>query len=227
MRPAAEPAPGQLIELILSGLVVDENELLGDLAEEYVRCRTSQGAAAARRLYRRQAVRAVPRLLWHGSRTRFGWVLLGVAGAWVVNLAVLLALGPTSFYDSRYYPDAPEVLLNTAGHGVTILLGGLLAGAVAALLGRGARLVPVMIVAASCCLWAWEGPFYAVYGPGRQVADGSFMVEFSVTSPDLLVAAFWQLPTMAILMPAVTFVGGLAVVALIRPRTARTVHNQA
>jgi hypothetical protein len=166
-------------------------------------------------------VRAVPRLLWRGLRTRFGWVALGVVGAWAVNLAVLASLGPTGLFDTRYAPTTQEVLGDTIVHGVAILLGGLLAGAVAALLSRGARLVPVVIVAAFCSLWAWEGPFYAVYDPGRLTGDGPYAIELGAWSHDLLLPAVWQLPTMSILMPTVTLLGGLAAVAWTRRRASR------
>ena len=160
----------------------------------------TDGATVAGSWYRRQAVRAVPRLLWCGLRTRFGWVALGVVGAWAVNLAVLASLGPTGLFDTRYAPTTQEVLGDTIVHGVAILLGGLVAGAVAALLSRGARLVPVVIVAAFCSLWAWEGPFYAVYDPGRLTGDGPYAIELGAWSHDLLLPAVWQLPTMSILM---------------------------
>ena len=96
-----------------------------------------------------------------------------------------------------------------------------MAGAVAALLSRGARLVPVVIVAAFCSLWAWEGPFYAVYDPGRLTGDGPYAIELGAWSHDLLLPAVWQLPTMSILMPTVTLLGGLAAVAWTRRRASR------
>jgi hypothetical protein len=208
---------------------VDEDELLGDLTEERAHQEATHGATVAGSWYRRQAVRAVPHLLWRGLRTRFGWVALGVVGAWAVNLAVLASLGPTGLYDSRYTPTTQEVLGDTIVHGVAILLGGLLAGAVAALLSRGARLVPVVIVAAFCFLWAWHGPFYAIYGPARltsSTVDGTYVVEtYSVElgarSQDLVLPALWQLPTMSILMPTAILLGGLAAVAWTRRRASR------
>lgn len=220
-KPAADARKGGLAELVLAGLVVDEDELLGDLTEERAHREATYGGGAARSWYRRQAVRAVPHLLWRGLRTRFGWVALGVVGAWAVNLAVLASLGPTGLFDTRYAPTTQEVLGDTIVHGVAILLGGLLAGAVAALLSRGARLVPVVIVAAFCSLWAWEGPFYAVYDPGRLTGDGPYAIELGAWSHDLLLPAVWQLPTMSILMPTVTLLGGLAAVAWTRRRASR------
>ncbi|MGA8211679.1 MAG: hypothetical protein WB441_07125 [Nocardioidaceae bacterium] len=213
-----------LAELVLVGLVVDD-ELLGDLAEGRARREATGGAAAARGWYRRQVVRAVPHLLWHGATTRFRWVALGVAGAWAVKLAVVLSLGPTGTAGPGSSPGAQEVLLTTVGHGAAILLGGLLAGAVAAVLSRGARLVPVVIVAAFSLLWAWQGPFYAVYGPGRPDPGGGWVVDLSASSPDLVVPVLWQLPTMAMLLPAVTVLGGLAAVAGTRQRGARVVPD--
>lgn len=228
-KPAADARTGGLAELVLAGLVVDEDELLGDLTEGRALREATDGATVARSWHRRQAVRAVPRLLWRGLRTRFGWVALGVVGALAVNLAVLGSLGPTGLYDSRYTPTTQEVLGDTIVHGVAILLGGLLAGAVAALLSRGARLVPVVIVAAFCFLWAWHGPFYAIYGPARLTGvtgDGTYVVETYVVelgawSQDLVLPALWQLPTMSILMPTVTLLGGLAAVAWTRRRASR------
>jgi len=220
-KPAADARTGGLAELVLAGLVVDEDELLGDLTEGRALREATDGATVAGSWYRRQAVRAVPRLLWRGLRTRFGWVALGVVGALAVNLAVLASLGPTGLYDSRYTPTTQEVLGDTIVHGVAILLGGLLAGAVAALLSRGARLVPVVIVAAFCSLWAWEGPFYAIYGPARLTGDETYVVEFGAWSQDLVLPALWQLPTMSILMPTVTLLGGLAAVAWTRRRASR------
>lgn len=220
-KPAADARTGGLAELVLAGLVVDEDELLGDLTEGRAHWEATYGVGAARSWYRRQAVRAVPRLLWRGLRTRFGWVALGVVGALAVNLAVLGSLGPTGLFDTRYTPTTQEVLGDTIVHGVAILLGGLLAGAVAALLSRGARLVPVVIVAAFCSLWAWEGPFYAIYGPARLTGDETYVVEFGAWSQDLVLPALWQLPTMSILMPTVTLLGGLAAVAWTRRRASR------
>lgn len=220
-KPAADARTGGLAELVLAGLVVDEDELLGDLTEGRALREATDGATVAGSWYRRQAVRAVPRLLWRGLRTRFGWVALGVVGALAVNLAVLASLGPTGLFDSRYTPTTQEVLGDTIVHGVAILLGGLLAGAVAALLSRGARLVPVVIVAAFCSLWAWEGPFYAIYGPARLTGDETYVVEFGAWSQDLVLPALWQLPTMSILMPTVTLLGGLAAVAWTRRRASR------
>jgi hypothetical protein len=228
-KPAADARTGGLAELVLAGLVVDEDELLGDLTEERAHREATYGGGAARSWYRRQAVRAVPHLLWRGLRTRFGWVALGVVGALAVNLAVRGSLGPTGLFDSRYTPTTQEVLGDTIVHGVVILLGGLLAGAVAALLSRGARLVPVVIVAAFCSLWAWHGPFYAIYGPARltsSTVDGTrvfetYSVELGAWSQDLVLPALWQLPTMSILMPTVTLLGGLAAVAWTRQRASR------
>ena len=220
-KPAADARTGGLAELVLAGLVVDEDELLGDLTEERAHREATYGGGAARSWYRRQAVRAVPHLLWRGLRTKFGWVALGVVGALAVNLAVLASLGPTGLYDSRYTPTTQEVLGDTIVHGVAILLGGLLAGAVAALLSRGARLVPVVIVAAFCSLWAWHGPFYAIYGPARLTGDETYVVELGAWSQDLVLPALWQLPTMSILMPTVTLLGGLAAVAWTRRRASQ------
>jgi hypothetical protein len=89
--------------------------------------------------------------------------------------------------------------------------------------------VPVVIVAAFCFLWAWHGPFYAIYGPARltsSTVDGTYVVEtYSVElgarSQDLVLPALWQLPTMSILMPTAILLGGLAAVAWTRRRASR------
>ena len=44
------------------------------------------------------------------------------------------------------------------------------------------------------------------------------MIEFSPTSPDLVFPVVWELPTMAILMPAATVLGGLLAVNWMRSR---------
>ena len=83
-------------------------------------------------------------------------------------------------------------------------------------------------VAAFWALWAWAGPFYAVYGPGVLVSGSpsqrgvaEYTVDLSVTSDQLVIPALWQLPTMAIAMPAMTMLGGLAAVNWLHRRARR------
>ena len=84
----------------------------------------------------------------------------------------------------------------------------------------------VISVAAFWSLWAWAGPFYAVYGSAVLVSGSAiqpgvaeYTVDLSVTSDQLVIPALWQLPTMAVAMPAMTMLGGLAAVHWLRRRT--------
>ena len=207
-----------LAELVLAGLVVeaDEDEVLGDLAEGRATCAAAQGERPAGRWYRGQVARALPPLVWHDLRTHLWFVVLGVLGAWTVTPVVAWGIGLGGFYDSRLSPEPRDVLVGTIWRGAALLLAGAVGGAVAALLAKGARLVPVIAVAVFWSLWAWEGPFYAVYGSAAQVGPGEYAVELSATSDQLVVPALWQLPTMAVAMPAMTLLGGLAAVAWLR-----------
>ena len=56
----------------------------------------------------------------------------------------------------------------------------------------------------------------AFFGSAVQVGPAEYTVELSATSDQLVVPALWQLPTMAVAMPAMTLLGGLAAVAWLR-----------
>ncbi|WP_407343577.1 hypothetical protein [Pengzhenrongella phosphoraccumulans] len=214
---------GGLAELVLAGLVpiADEDELLGDLAEGRARWAAVHGERSARRWYRSQVLRALPSLIWHGLTTHFGFVMLGVLSACTVTAVVSLGGGMGGFYDSRISPEPRDVLAGTILRGAALLLAGAVGGALAARLARGARLVPVVLVAAYWSLWAWQGPFYAVYGSAVQVSADEYVVDLSPTSDQLVIPVFWQLPTMAVAMPAMTLLGGVAAVAWLRRRNRR------
>lgn len=211
---------GGLAELVLAGLVpsADEDELLGDLAEGRARWAAAHGDRSARRWYRGQVGRALPSLIWHGLKTRLGLVILAVLGAWTVTAVVFLSGGMGGFYDSRTSPEPRDVLVGTIVRGAALLVAGAVGGVFAAGLARGARLVPVILVAAFWALWAWQGPFYAVYGSAVQVSPDEYVVDLSATSDQLVIPVFWQLPTMAVAMPAMTLLGGVAAVAWLRRR---------
>ena len=218
---------GGLAELVLAGLVAeaDEDEVLGDFAEGRALCAAAQGERLARRWYWGQVLRTWPPLVWHGLRTRPWFVVLGAIGALTVTALVGWGVGLGGFYDSRLSPEPRDVLVGTIWRGAALLLAGAVGGAVAAWLARGARLVSVISVAAFWSLWAWAGPFYAVYGPGVLVSGSAsqpgyaeYTVDLSVTSDQLVIPALWQLPTMAVAMPAMTMLGGLAAVHWLRRR---------
>ena len=148
-----------------------------------------------------------------------------------ITTLVAFAVGRDASYDSNLPPEPRAVLVGTIWRGALLLFAGAVGGAVAAWLARGARLVSVVSVAAFWSLWAWAGPFYAVYGPGVLVSgSGSqpgvteyteYTVDLSVTSDQLVIPALWQLPTMAVAMPAMTMLGGLAAVNWLRARARR------
>jgi hypothetical protein len=218
---------GGLAELVLAGLVAeaDEDEVLGDLAEGRALCAAAQGERPARRWYRRQVLRALPPLVLHGLKTRPWFVVLGALGALTVTALVEWGVDLGGSYDSRLSLEPRDVLVGTIWRGAALLLAGAVGGAVAAWLARGARLVSVISVAAFWSLWAWAGPFYAVFGPGVLVSGSAsqpgyaeYTVDLSATSDQLVIPALWQLPTMAVAMPAMTMLGGLAAVHWLRRR---------
>jgi hypothetical protein len=200
---------GGLAELVLAGLVAeaDEDEVLGDLAEGRALCAAAQGERPARRWYRRQVLRTLPPLFWHGLKTRPWFVVLGAVGALTVAVLVELGVELIGSSDGRW-PQPRDVLVGTIWRGAALLFTGVLGGAFAAWLARGARLVSVISVAAFWSLWPWTGPFYAV----------STSVDRSLTSGHWVIPPLWQLPTMAVAMPAMTMLGGLAAVHWLRAR---------
>jgi len=58
----------------------------------------------------------------------------------------------------------------------------------------------------------------AVFGSAVQVGHAECTVELAATSDQLVIPALWQLPTMAVAMPAMTMLGGLAAVHWLRRR---------
>ena len=58
----------------------------------------------------------------------------------------------------------------------------------------------------------------AFLGSAVQVGPAEYTVELSATSDQLAIPALWQLPTMAVAMPAMTMLGGLAAVHWLRAR---------
>ena len=221
---------GGLAELVLAGLVAeaDEDEVLGDLAEGRALCAAAQGEGPARRWYRRQVLRTLPPLVLHGLKTRPWFVVLGALGALTVTALFEWVVELGGSYDSQLSPEPRDVLVGTIWRGAALLFAGAVGGAVAAWLARGARLVSVVSVAAFWSLWAWAGPFYAVYGPGVLVSGSAsqpgvaeYTVDLSVTSDQLVIPALWQLPTMAVAMPAMTMLGGLAAVNWLHRRARR------
>ena len=201
---------GGLAELVLAGLVAeaDEDELLGDLAEGRALCAAAQGERPARRWYRRQVLRALPPLVLHGLKTRPWFVVLGALGALTVTALLEWGVELGASYDSRLSLEPRDALVGTIWRGAALLFAGAVGGAVAAWLARGARLVSVISVAAFWSLWPWTGPFYAV----------STSVDRSLTSGHWVIPPLWQLPTMAVAMPAMTMLGGLAAVHWLRAR---------
>lgn len=228
-RDDARPAE-RLLELGLAGLVRDEDELLGDLAEGRAALADASGERAARRWWLGQALRAVPRLVLHGTAHRPLMALLGLAGfvvwAWLVSFAygvqVVDAARPA-------FPPASQVIRETALVGVWNVLVAVVVGAVLALLARWARLVPVLVTSALMALISTRHAFYIVYGPGTCTMSTdqpywveSCSIELGAWSDDTIVPVLWQLPTMMILLPLAATIGGLAVVAWTRRRPSQT-----
>ncbi|MCV2395798.1 hypothetical protein OEB99_15895 [Actinotalea sp. M2MS4P-6] len=239
---AADPASAlgptgaleRLLTLVLAGLVRDEDELLGDLAEARAGVAASRGERAARRWWWGQALRAVPRLGWHDLVHRPAMALLGLAGfvGWVAltSVAYTASWFPTvnQSYDMAHpvLPRLSDVIVATTAAGVWNLLAAALVGAGTALLARRARLVPGLVSAALMALISARHAFYIVYGPGTCATspDGSVetcSLELGAWSDDVVVPVLWQLPTMMILLPVATVLGGLAVVARVRAHRAR------
>lgn len=226
-QPPSATRPRRFAELVLTGLAADPDELLGDLAEGAAGVAAARGARAARSWWWGQAARATPRLVWHGLRRRPGAVLAGV-GVFIA-FVVLSDLIPVPFGTNTqaYHGDSPvppttnRVLWDTAVTGLAMLALGALAGAATAALARRARLVPVVLLAVLLGLTYSRYAFYIVYGPARLVhSDGGthWELELGTWSNDVVVPVLWQLPTMGLLLPLATMLGGLAVVSLRRRR---------
>jgi len=219
------------LELVLAGLVQDEDELLGNLTEGRAEVASAQGERAARRWWRGQALRAAPRLAWHDLVHRPTMLLLGLAGfvlwTWMVSLAYTASWFPVvdQAYDVTHpvSPSVSRVIGDTVLVGVWNLLAAAIVGAAIAALARRARLVPAILAAVLMALISTRHAFYIVYGPGTCTMSSerwleSCSVELGAWSSDVIVPVLWQLPTMMILLPVATALGGLAVVAWSRRR---------
>lgn len=222
------------LELVLVGLAEDEVELLGNLTEARAEVASAQGARAARRWWRGQALRAAPRLAWHDLVHRPTMLLLGLAGFALWSL--LTPLFPLPFgtnnqvYDSAHpvLPTVSHVLWDTAVVGIGYLIAASVVGAVLAARARRARLVPGLVSGALMALVSSGHAFYIVYGPPVcvvSVIGNSRSEECSIGlgawSTDVVVPVLWQLPTMIVLLPLATALGGLAVVAWSRRHRAQ------
>lgn len=226
-------AVGRALELVLVGLTRDEDELLGDLAEGSAEVASAQGARAAGRWWTRQVLVAIPRLVWHGLVHRPTAVLLGLAGfmlwAWVASAAYTASWFPVAeqVYDGGHpeLPPVNQVIRDTALVGVWNLLAAVVAGAAIAAVAHRVRLVPVALAAGLMALVSTRHAFWIVYGPGTctTLADGNYecSLELGAWSNDVVVPVLWQLPTMVVLLPLATVLGGLAVVAGPRSRSRR------
>jgi len=210
----------RIAELALAGLAEDEDELLGDLTEGRAQVEATSGPVAARRWWRSQVVRAVPRLVIHAAARHAGWLLLGGLAGAVAGLAVTMALGAGITARAGDFPPVTTrtFVLAVVGHGLALLLAGVAGGAIAALVSRRAPLLAAAGLGALNGLLWLSHPYYSTYGPGRPAPDGGWVIAFSPTSPDLLFPVLWELPTMAILMPAATVLGGLLAVGWMRSR---------
>lgn len=221
--------------LVLAGLAQDEDELLGDLVEGRAGVAASRGERAARRWWLGQALRAAPRLAWHDLVHRPVMILLGLAGfvGWIALTSVAYAAPWFPTVDQSYdatrpvLPPVDEVIVATAVVAVWNLLAATLVGAGTALLARRTRLVPGLVSGALMTLISARHAFYIVYGPGTCTTspDGSLdlttcSLELGAWSNDVIVPVLWQLPTMMILLPLATILGGLAIV--VRTRAHRT-----
>ena len=114
---------GGLAELVLAGLVADadEDEVLGDLAEGRALCAAAQGERPARRWYRRQVLRRLPHLFWHGLKTRPWFVVRGALGALTVTALVEWGVELGGSYDGRLSLEPRDVLVGTIWRGVALL----------------------------------------------------------------------------------------------------------
>jgi hypothetical protein len=221
----------RVVELVLAGLTMDEDELLGDLAEGRAQVAEARGARAARRWWWGQALRAAPRLVWHALVHRPWTVLLGLAGfalwATLASLAYTASWFPVGEQDidvfHPQFPSVSQVIRDTALVGAWNLLAAVIVGAGVTAVVRRARLVPAVLAAAPMALISTRHAFYIVYGPGTCTMSTdqpswveSCSIELGAWSSDVIVPVLWQLPTMMVLLPLATTLGGLAVLAWTR-----------
>lgn len=222
------------LELVLTGLAQDEDELLGDLAEGRAEVAGAQGERAARRWWLAQGMRAATRLAWHGLVHRPAMLLLGLAGFVLWVWLTSLAYAPLPFaVDEQVYdvahpvtPPVSSVIRDTVVVGFGNLLAAAVVGAAVAAVARRARLVPALVPAALMALISSRHAFHIAYGPGTCTLSDNGVpdqcsLELGAWSRDVVVPVLWQLPTMMILLPLATALGGLAVVAWSRRRRAQ------
>jgi hypothetical protein len=102
--------PPRTVECLLASLgappaVLDA--LLGDLAEEFAERDSRDGATAATRWYRREALRSAPHLLWSGVRALGARGLLRLCGVAIsayvlVLVAAVIVIAPTTSLASAF-----------------------------------------------------------------------------------------------------------------------------
>jgi hypothetical protein len=162
--------------------------------------------------------------VWHDLVYRTVMILLGLAGfvGWVA-LTSVASWFPGGDPSYPALPRRSDVIVATVAVAVWNLLAAALVGAGTALLARRARSVPGLVSAALMALISARHAFYIVYGPGTCTTspDGSHetcSLELGAWSNDVIVPVLWQLPTMMILLPLATVLGGLAIVAWTRGR---------
>lgn len=175
-RPALDAGPPARAEWVLGALVADaalREPLLGDLAEEFEGRRARDGAAAARRWYRAQALRSVAPLVaaswWPGPAARprrLAALLPGVAVGYVTILVLhqLLQVAAGALLGSA------GVAPGTASAGPALAACSIAAGAVAGVLGGAvaARSLPDAPLAGALALAAasWALAVAGVVGNG-------------------------------------------------------------
>ncbi len=201
---------GRMTELVLAGLVADEDELLGDLVEERAYREQTDGPRAARRWYRRQAVLAVPRLIWDAVVAGPARLLLAIAAGALVTAAlpagVLVVELARGIGLAGFAPTYESVVRQTALVVGLALVGAVLGSTAAAVVARHARLVPAIVLAV---LWvplaiAAASPFGGEPGSTAVLSAGPHL---------WLLPVWWVTPTLMVAMPLLTLVGGLAAVA--------------
>lgn len=142
--------------------------------------------------------------------------------AWVASAAYTAPWFPVVRQIYPVVPPTSRIIQDTALVGIWNLLVAAVVGATIAALARRARLAPVAVAAALMALISSGHAFYIVYGPGTctsTVDEYGCSLELGAWSKDVVVPVLWQLPTMMVLLPLATGLGGLAVVAWSRRGT--------